>query len=98
MSQLIQDNNLIKHTIFVSLATFLAGLLNYFYHIYMSRVLGPTDYGVLNSVIALLMILSIPVGTISLTTAKYIAECKAKNKYREMSSLFLRALRRISIW
>jgi O-antigen/teichoic acid export membrane protein len=51
----------------------LANIFNLFYHLYMVRVLSPQDYGILNTIIALTMFLSMPTGTLQTTLTKFIA-------------------------
>jgi len=96
-SRRFDKDSLIKHGSILLIATIVTGLVNYLFHIYMSRALGPSDYGILASLLALYMIISSPAGTISLATAKYVSGFKAENKYREMASLFFRSLKRLAL-
>lgn len=61
---------------------------NYLYHLLMGRMLGPVNYGTLNSLIAIFYLLFIP--SIALTTVitKFTTVYKAKNDYSKLYSLF----------
>ena len=47
---------------------------NYLFHVVVSRALGPSDYGALGAVLAVLMVLAVPLGAIQTTIAKRQAE------------------------
>jgi len=68
-----------------SLAT---GFGNYLYHLSMGRMLGPINYGVFASLISLLYLLSIPVGTLNLVVVKFVSTLKGQKKLGAVSSLF----------
>lgn len=69
-----------------------AGFGNYLYHLLMGRMLGPVDYGILASLISLLYLLGIPIGTFSLVIVKFVSMLKGQKKLEAVSVLF-RALR-----
>jgi O-antigen/teichoic acid export membrane protein len=46
---------------------------NYLFHVAISRLLGPRDYGALTSLLALMLVLSVPLGVVQATVAKRIA-------------------------
>jgi O-antigen/teichoic acid export membrane protein len=94
----VDQDNLIKHGSILLVASVATGLVNLLYHIYMTRALGPVDYGTLASLLALYMIVAIPSGTVSMATAKYISGFRAENKYREIASLFFRSLKKIFLY
>ncbi|MHB8618877.1 MAG: hypothetical protein ACYDAG_04770, partial [Chloroflexota bacterium] len=45
--------------------------LNYLFNVVMSRGLGPAEYGVLTSVLALTVVLSVPAAILQSVTARY---------------------------
>jgi glycosyltransferase involved in cell wall biosynthesis/O-antigen/teichoic acid export membrane protein len=52
------------------------GLLNgsnYLFHVLVSRLLGPSDYGALAAIVAVVMVLSIPVGVVQTIVAERVA-------------------------
>jgi len=61
--------------IFTSLTNF----INFIYHIIMGRLLGPSEYGVLASVLSLLFIAGAIAVTIETTSAKYASTYLARH-------------------
>ena len=52
------------------------GLLNgsnYLFHVLVSRLLGPSEYGALAAIVAVVMVLSIPVGVVQTIVAERVA-------------------------
>lgn len=64
-----------------------ANVSNYLFHLLMGRFLGPTDYGILASLIALYYIIMVPTGTIQIVAAKFAADFKAESSYYKVFSL-----------
>lgn len=54
----------------------------------MGRLLGPADYGILASLIALFSILAIPSQTLNIVVVKFVSHFKAKNNYLKIGVLF----------
>jgi len=65
-------------TVFGSL---LSGFLGYLYHLFMGRMLGPNDYGILSSLLSLLYIFGVPIGTFSLIVTKFSADLKKSSQF-----------------
>ena len=61
---------------------------NYLYHLLMGRMLGPVNYGTLNSLIAIFYLLFIPSMALATVIAKFTTVYKAKNDYSKLYSLF----------
>ena len=57
-----------------------ANAINYFYHLIMGRILGPTEYGILASVFALLYILSVVPVSASFAVTKFISSAKDESE------------------
>lgn len=79
----------ITHPLFLGSAVMVLGsnsinLLNYIYHLVIGRMLGPSFYGELASLISLIGLLGIIPGSLSLVIVKYVSS--AKNE-REVSIL-----------
>lgn len=71
---------------FLAMGIFNAG--NYFYHLFMGRMLGPESYGVLESTISFLYILSVPFMTLTLIIVKFVSAYKGKQDYKSISGLY----------
>jgi len=65
------------------LGSLLAGFLGYLYHLLMGRLLGPSDYGVLASLLSLLYVFSVPTATFSLVVTKFSADLKKSRSFLE---------------
>ena len=66
------------------------GLFNLFgllYHLFMLRMLPPIDYGHLNALITLFMIISVPASTVQTTITKFVSTFQAKNQLYRVKSL-----------
>jgi len=87
---------LIKYSSVMFVATIIANLFSYLFHVYMGRTLGPGDYGMLGSLLAAFYILSVPLEAISTTMTKFVSEFKAKNEYGKIASLFFSSTRKLS--
>lgn len=68
--------------------TTVANFGNYLYHLLMGRMLGPKDYGVLESVISVGYLLFIIINALTLTTAKFVANLKGKEDIKGVSWLW----------
>jgi len=56
------------------LAITVANASNYIFHVVISRILSPSEYGALGAVLAVLILLSVPLGAVQTTVAKRLAE------------------------
>lgn len=68
---------------------FVANLGNYVFNLFAGRLLGPSDYGVMAAIIALLYIVSVPSVTLTYVAAKYSSRFKAQNKLDQLSRFFI---------
>ena len=89
---------IVKYGTIVFVASIAGNVLNYLFHIYMSRNLDASEYGALGALFSVFMIVAIPFGAIRTTTAKYVSSLKVKGKYEEIATLFFRSLRKILIF
>jgi O-antigen/teichoic acid export membrane protein/glycosyltransferase involved in cell wall biosynthesis len=74
-------------------AVTVANASNYVFHVVISRMLDPDDYGALGAVLAILILLSVPLGAVQTTVAKRIAQTTVTDKSRKESWVnFLRTI------
>jgi glycosyltransferase involved in cell wall biosynthesis/O-antigen/teichoic acid export membrane protein len=66
---------------------------NYAFHVMVSRSLGPGEYGALSSLLAVLLVLSVPLNTLQTTVAKRTAELQGDGRALEIPSLSIAAVR-----
>ena len=71
---------------------------NYFFQFYMARNLSTEDYGILNSLMSLMMILTVPTGVILMVLAKYSSHFKALKDMAQVRALFLNSLKKVLLY
>lgn len=81
-------NEFFNASIWAFLATGTMSVGNYFYHLLMGRMLGPESYGVLESTISFLYILSVPFNTLTLIIVKFVSAYKGKQDYKSISGFY----------
>lgn len=91
-------DSLTKQISFVFLASMIVNVSNYLFHIYMSRSLGPADYGILASLFSLLMIVSVPAGTLQTVITKYTSNFKAHKELAKIKMLLIALFTRVSLF
>jgi len=82
---------------FVFIASMVVNVCNYLFHIFMSRSLGPIDYGVLASLFSIFIIVSVPAGSLQMVTVKHVSGFKAHQESGKTRLLLKRSLRSISL-
>ncbi|UCD56387.1 MAG: hypothetical protein JSV16_11185 [Candidatus Hydrogenedentota bacterium] len=75
----------------------LGNAFNFYFHIYMSRNLGPEGYSALNSLLSLLFWIAIPMITVQTTITKFVAQFSARSENAKVRRLFLECLKRVGI-
>ena len=91
-------DTLTKQITLVFVASMTVNVSNYLFHIYMSRSLGPADYGTLASLFSLLMIISVPAGTLQTVVTKYTSNFKAHKELAKIKMLLIALLKRVSFF
>lgn len=76
-------------------ASCLAGALNYLYHIIMGRMLGPDGYGVFSSLVAILLLFSVPASAVQTVVAHYTSSFQAQGHIGRTQVLVSSALKRV---
>ncbi len=66
----------------------LFNLFNLFYHLFMVRTLTPIEYGQLNTLMALFMLITVPANAIQTTITRFVAIFQANVQYRETRDFF----------
>lgn len=75
----------------------LFSLFNLLYHFFMVRYLPPIEYGNLNAVMALFMVISVPASTVQTTVTKFVSSFKVLNRYDRVRKLLRHLLLLMSI-
>ena len=66
---------------------------NYAFHLIVSRSLGPGEYGALSSLLAVLLVMSVPLNTLQTVVAKRTAELRGAGRAPEIPALSFAAVR-----
>lgn len=83
---------LIRSGAIIFLASMIGNISNYLFQFYMGRRLSLEDYGALNAVFSIMVIVSIPTVTIMLVVAKYVSTFRAKGENGRIASLYRNSL------
>src|SRR3989344_6376418 len=78
LTDLFKNNHFFRGSFVMVGGGMLANALNYAYHLFMGRLLGPTDYGTLASIFSVLYIISIVPLSSSFAIVKFISHAKDK--------------------
>lgn len=92
------NSEFFKASFWVFLATGVLNAGNYFYHLLMGRMLGPELYGVLESVISLFYIVSIPFIPLTLIIVKFVSAYKGKQDRDAISSFYYFLKKRLIVF
>ena len=82
----------IRQTGLVFIGTGLFNLFNLLYHLFMIRALPPTDYGQLNTLVSLFMVISVPSGTVQNTVARFFSSFRIQSQFHRAIELLRRFL------
>ncbi|MBW3590015.1 MAG: glycosyltransferase [Actinobacteria bacterium] len=72
-----RQTELARHGFLLFVALTVANLSNYFFHVVVSRMLGPEDYGALGALLSAFIIISVPAGALQVVIAKKVAVLRA---------------------
>jgi len=97
MKHIINDD-LFKSGIIFMIGSISVALLNYLYHVFMGRMLGPAEYGILGSLFAIIYLSTFSSNTFNRVISKYAAEFKGKNKDGCLKKLITRGFYKISLY
>lgn len=79
------------------IASMTGNISNYFFQFFMSRRLSLEDYGAMNAVFSVFVIVGIPATTIMLVVAKYITTFNARGEGGRVSSFYRSTLVRMAV-
>ena len=79
----------------ILVASMVANVGNYVFHVFMSRSLGPADYGILASLLSVFLIVSVPVGAIRTAITKYTSHFRAQGEYEKINGLLSGLIKRL---
>jgi O-antigen/teichoic acid export membrane protein len=83
-----------KNIILVFLGASLVNFFNLLYQLLIAHRLAPADFAAFNSLLSILMLFSVPLGTLQIAVAKYSAEFSAQNQIKKIQVLLSSLLRK----
>ena len=89
---------LLKDNFNLFFTMFLAFIINYLFHFYVGRTLGPEDYGTFGVLLSIIYIIVMPLMAIQITLSKYVAELNAKNERSKLYYLFCKSLKKLGVF
>lgn len=97
MRRLNLFDSLTRQMSIIFLTSLVANVVHYLFHIFMSRKLGPSEYGIVASLASLLLIISIPGLTVQAAVAKYTSHFRAHRQYGKVRILLSGSIKRLSL-
>jgi O-antigen/teichoic acid export membrane protein len=95
---MVSKDNFLKHGSIIFIFSIIGYATGYLFHAYMGRVLGPEEYGILGSLIAIISIASIPLGAVQISIANFTSKLNAKGEVGKIKSLLLRSFRKLFVF
>lgn len=83
------SNSLAKNSAIVFAGSMASNVLAYVYHLFMGRLLGPSGYGELSSLLSLLYIFTVPLLVAQTVLIKFVSGFKAHGETGQAKTLFL---------
>lgn len=89
------SDNLLRSSGLLFAAFMVSSVFNYLFQIVMGRLLGPGQYGLLNALLSLLAVLSVPVSTLLMVVSRKTSEYKANRADDMLGELFRTVNRKV---
>jgi O-antigen/teichoic acid export membrane protein len=93
-----KDREFLTNSLILFSCTLFLNITGYVYHLFMGRLLGPEDYGILGSLQAIIYIMIIPMNTIQTSITNFTARFRARNENGKISFLLSDSLKKIAIY
>src|SRR3989338_5152815 len=93
VKHLNKNKGLLKHIVVLSSASIVTTIFTLLFKIYLGRKLGPSLFGELISLVAILFIMLTGFSVLHTTLAKFFSHYNSKKQYGKMRYLFNKALR-----
>lgn len=87
-----KSDSLVRDNFILLAATMMVNLGAFLFHIVMGRFLGPSSYGILGVILAIIYILSIPVNSIQTIITKFVSQLNSNKEYNKINFLLRRSL------
>lgn len=95
---LLKENIFVRNSAILFAGTMVANILNYVFHLLVARMVSPEMYGEIESLISLLVIISVPAGTLELIATRQGARLRASNDFLGTYSFSKYLVRKIFLY
>ena len=85
----------LRHSVLLLLVFGLLNASNYAFHVVVSRLLGPSEYGALAALLAVVLVLSVPFAVLQTALANQTATLRGRDREREVAELAADALKTV---
>ncbi len=92
-----KDSSLIRDNMVLFISSVILNGIGFLYHFYMGRVLGPTSYGVLGTLLSMVYLMIVPLFTVQTSVTKFVSVLRAKKEYGKIKYLLLDSLKVFSV-
>lgn len=82
-----KNNNLIKNSVIFFVGSLVGSVGSYFYQLFMGRMLSLSDYGELQSLLSVLLIVSVPTTALTLVITQYSARYQNSSDINKVQAL-----------
>lgn len=86
----IASHSLARNSAIVFIGSMTANILAYAYHLFMGRILGPSGYGELSSLLSILYIFTVPLTVAQTVLVKFVSAFKAHGNAGQSKTLLIR--------
>jgi O-antigen/teichoic acid export membrane protein len=88
LSDNFSQNQLFKGSFILFIGTMIANFGSYLYHLLVGRMLGPSEYGIVSSLLSLTYLFNIPVTTLTMVVVKYTSSLYKKKGIKLASNFY----------
>ncbi|MFN2611351.1 MAG: glycosyltransferase [Actinomycetota bacterium] len=89
----MKNNELTRHGLLLFIALTVANLSNYVFHVVISRMLGPAQYGALGALLSVFILISVPAGALQVVVAKRVAVLHARGDHGSIGQMLKSMMR-----
>jgi O-antigen/teichoic acid export membrane protein len=94
----IKQDELVRSGGIFLVGSLLVAILNYLYHLFIGRMLGPEEYGVLGSLFAIVYLVTFAGATFNKVISKFTAELRGMKQEAALKYLIINGLFKISLF
>lgn len=90
-------NQTVQQGVVLMAANTVGNVLQYVFHAFVSRAIGPEEYGVFTALLALYVIVNVPAGIAQTVITQYVSRFRALGEARKITGLFVDGMKYLSL-